>query len=196
MRVLAIDTTTPAGSLALVEGSHTIEELRLEAPDGYGHLIFGAIEALLHSHGWHLAQIDLFAGAAGPGSFTGVRTGLTTIKGLAEANGKPAAGVSNLKALASLGHAALRAPMLDARRGDIYGAVYNAGLVLVQEEVVMPRETWKAQLPKGDIEIIEGPFALAAAIGRIAQSQGGVDPAAVDANYVRRADAELAWRDR
>ena len=196
MRVLAMDTTASLGSLALVDGDRTVEEVRIEAPDGFGHLIFGEIQALLDRNGWRLGDVELFAGASGPGSFTGVRAGLTTVKGLAEANGKLAAGVSNLKALASFGRAARRGAVLDARRGDIYGAVYNAELALVQDEVVMPLAAWKAQLPAGEIEIIEGPLVLAAAIGRIAQRQGGVDAAAVDANYVRHADAQLAWKDR
>lgn len=195
MRVLAIDTTTTIGSLALVDGERTVAEARLEAPDGLGEILFGAIEALLAENGWTLGDIDLFAAAAGPGSFTGVRVGLTAVKGLAEACGKPAAGVSNLKALASLGQGALRGAVLDARRGDIYGAVYDAELALVQAEVVMPLADWKAQLPAGEVEIVEGPLPLAAAIGRIAQRQGGVDPAAVDASYVRRPEAEMLWKD-
>jgi tRNA threonylcarbamoyladenosine biosynthesis protein TsaB len=194
MRVLAIDTTTTIGSLALVEGERTVAEVRLEAPDGLGEILFGEIEAVLQGAGWSLGDIDLFAAASGPGSFTGVRVGLTTAKGLAEATGKPAAGVSNLKALASFGQAALRGPVIDARRGAIYGAVYDASLALVQDEVVMPLAEWQAQLPPG-VEIIDGTFALAAAIGRIAQQQGGVDPAAIDANYVRRSDAEMAWKE-
>ena len=178
-----------------MEGERTVAEARLEAPGGLGEILFGAIEALLADNGWSLGDIDLFAAASGPGSFTGVRVGLTAMKGLAEAAGKPAAGVSNLKALASLGHGALRGAVIDARRGDIYGAVYDASLVLVQAEVVMPLAVWKAQLPAGEIEMVEGPLPLAAAIGRIAQQQGGVDPAAVDASYVRRSDAEMLWKD-
>lgn len=191
MRVLAIDTTTLVGSLALVDGERTVEEVRLEAPEGLGQIVFDEIRALLERQGWSLSDIDLFAAASGPGSFTGVRVGLTVAKGLAEASGRPAAGVSNLKALASFGKSALRGPVIDARRGDVYAAVYDADLALVQDEVVMPLRDWQAQWPTGEIEVVDGAFALAAAVGRIAQQQGGVDPAMVDANYVRRPDAAL-----
>ena len=70
-----------------------------------------------------LEEIDCFAAASGPGSFTGVRVGLAAVKGLAEALGKPAVGISNLRALSLFGKAALRAVVLDARRGEVYGAV-------------------------------------------------------------------------
>ncbi len=71
-------------------------------------------------------MVDCFAAASGPGSFTGVRVGLACVKGLAEALGKPAVAVSNLRAIASFGTAPWRAVVLDARRGEIYGAVYDA----------------------------------------------------------------------
>jgi len=152
----------------------------------------------------------VFASASGPGSFTGVRVGLTAVKGLAEANGCQVIPVSNLQALAAFGTRALRATVIDARRGDIYGAVYNAALDLVCDEVVMNPDAWLKTLPAGDIEFItrglaldgitatEAPRSLAAAVGKIAACKPELarDPAAIDANYVRRADAELAWRDR
>jgi tRNA A37 threonylcarbamoyladenosine modification protein TsaB len=88
--------------------------------------------------------------------------------------------------------------VLDARRGDIYGAVYNASLELVRDEVVMKREAWMESLP-ANAELITEPRPLAAAIGRIAAREfaagRALDPAAVDANYVRRADAEMMWKD-
>ena len=80
--------------------------------------------------------MDAFASASGPGSFTGVRVGLTAVKGLAEATGRKVIAVSNLQALAWHGSRPLRAAVLDARRGEVYGGVYDAALQLVQEEVV------------------------------------------------------------
>jgi tRNA threonylcarbamoyladenosine biosynthesis protein TsaB len=193
MRILALDTTTPQGSLALLEDERLLEERILPGPDGFGQILFQAIRDLLAAHDVTLASIDLFAGAAGPGTFTGVRIGLTAIKGLAEAQGKPALGVSNLQALAAYGTSGRRAVWIDARRGEIYGAVYDEHLRLVQNETVTTMENWKAGLPAGEHEFIEltNEKPLAAAIARIARRQGGVDPAAVDANYIRRSDAEL-----
>ena len=172
---------------------------------------------MLARHGWRLGEIDAFAAAAGPGSFTGVRVGLAAVKGFAAALGRPAFGVSNLQAVASFGNAPLRAAVLDARRGEIYGAVYDDALRLVGDEVVTRFPEWLAALPVGDLEfvaldfapfapalagtrwehapVITAPRALAAAIGRIAAARLAAgdpgNPAALDANYVRRSDAEL-----
>ena len=192
MLILAVDTTNALGSLALLDGERVLEEMALDGPEGFGQILFQSIVALLGRHNVSLAAVDLFAGAAGPGTFTGVRVGLAAVKGLAEASGQPAAAISNLRALASFGSAECRAVWMDARRGEIYGAVYDASLALVQPEVVMPLEAFAALLPEGCelIAPVDGRL-LAAAIGRIAGRQGGVDPAGLDANYVRRSDAEL-----
>jgi tRNA threonylcarbamoyladenosine biosynthesis protein TsaB len=207
MRVLAIDTTGAFGSLALLDNGALLEEVPLHAPDGFAHVLYPQLEALLARRGVALDSIDLFAAAAGPGSFTGVRVGLAAVKGLAEGLGRKAAAVSNLRALASFGSAPLRAPFLDARRGEIYGAVYDANLTLVQEEIVAAFPAWRAALPDG-VELLTqdpalfpveqctpAPRALAAAVARVAARDGGVDPVALDANYVRRSDAELHWRE-
>jgi tRNA threonylcarbamoyladenosine biosynthesis protein TsaB len=209
-RILAIDTTGEYGSLALHEDDRVIEEVSLHSPEGFGHVLFLEIEALLARCHVGLDDIDLFASASGPGSFTGVRVGLTAVKGLAEATGRKVAAISNLQALAWFGTRPLRATVLDARRGEVFGAVYDADLHEVCAEVVMPFPAWLATLPVGDIQfitagyplngiehapIIEAPRALAAAIGRIAMTHRGEDPAAIDANYVRRSDAELMWKD-
>ncbi|HEY3743799.1 MAG TPA: tRNA (adenosine(37)-N6)-threonylcarbamoyltransferase complex dimerization subunit type 1 TsaB [Bryobacteraceae bacterium] len=214
--LLALDTTAEFGSLALMRNGELIEEVPLHSPDGFGHVIFGAIEALLARHGLMTADVDCFAGATGPGSFTGVRVGMTVVKGLGDAAGRPVVGVSNLQAMAACGSAALRAVVLDARRGEVYGAVYDSRLQCVQTEMVLRFADWLAGLPEGDVEIIAldfTPFAdllrgrpmvqasrvLAGAIGRIAWAEfaggRGVDPAVLDANYVRRSDAEILWKE-
>jgi len=206
--ILALDTTGEAGSIALLRGADVLEQVELASPDGFAHVLFGEIEALLARHRVTVGDMDLFASASGPGSFTGVRVGLTAVKGLAEAAGKKAAGISNLRAIACFGSKPLRAALIDARRGEIYGGVYNAALDAAEDEVVMPLNSWLASLPAGDIEIIAGtsmnadprwsraPRALAAAIGKIAATKPELarDPAEIDANYVRRSDAELLWK--
>jgi tRNA threonylcarbamoyladenosine biosynthesis protein TsaB len=196
--ILAIDTTSELGSLAITEGERVIEEVVLQRGDGFDHVLFGEIENLLARNNLRLGDIKGFASASGPGTFTGVRVGLTAVKGLAEAMSRKVVGVSNLRAMASFGAGELRAPWSDARRGDIYGAVYNSSLEPVCEEVVMKHDAWFASLPAG-AEIISQRRALAGAIGRIAAREfaagRGLDPAAVDANYVRRADAEMMWKE-
>jgi len=214
LHVLAIDTTGDVGSIALVGEGGLIEEVVLDSPDGFAHVLFDEIQGLLERHGLNVWKMDAFASASGPGSFTGVRVGLTAVKGLAEATVRKAIAVSNLQALAWHGSRPLRAAVLDARRGEVYGGVYDNDLQLVQQEVVAALPVWLASLPQGRLEIItqgfsigvatapviQAPKALAGSIGRIAFDRllagEAVDPAEIDANYVRRSDAELLWRDR
>ena len=198
--LLAIDTTGEFGSIALAEGDCVLEEVAMHSPDGFAHVMFPEIETLLARHHLKITDIECFAAAAGPGSFTGVRVGLTAAKGLAEATGRKVVAVSNLQAVASFGTYSLRAPVIDARRGDIFGAVYDADLRLVAPEVVMKLEDWLQTLPAGAEVIDHPPKHLAGAIAKIAAKkfEAGLaqDPAEIDANYVRRSDAELMWRDR
>jgi tRNA threonylcarbamoyladenosine biosynthesis protein TsaB len=200
--ILSIDTTSEFGSIALTEANVVIEEIALHAPEGFGHVLFEHIQHLIEKNGITVHQMECFAAASGPGSFTGVRVGLAAAKGLAEAAGKPVVAVSNLRALASFGTAPLRAVVIDARRGEVYGAVYNSRLELVMPEVVIQYDEWLATLPKQNCELISAigqPRPLAAAIGHIAWDEFTLgrasDPAAIDANYVRRSDAELFWKE-
>jgi len=217
VRLLAIDTTSEHGSLALVKGGELIEEVPLHSPEGFAHILFGEIGSLIARHGLGFGDMDGFAAAAGPGSFTGVRIGLTAVKGLAEATGRRVVVVSNLQALAWFGTRPLRAPVIDARRGQVFGAVYNAPLQVVQPEVVLKFTDWVKMLPEDQIEIVthgfpvsaaeipsgipvlEAPKALAGAVACIASARfvAGLtqDPAEIDANYVRRSDAELLWTE-
>jgi tRNA threonylcarbamoyladenosine biosynthesis protein TsaB len=198
VKILSLDTTTDLGSIAITVGDRVVEEVVLDASDGFAHVLFGAIKNLLRRNHLNLSDIECFASASGPGTFTGVRVGLAAVKGLAEAMSRQVVGVSNLKAMAAFGTRELRAPWLDARRGDIYGAVYNAALELVRDEVVMKHDAWLASLPP-DVELLATARPLASVIGKIAAREfaagRALDPAAVDANYVRRCDAEMLWKD-
>ena len=156
--ILAIDTTHECGSLALARGEESIEETVLDAPGGFAHVIYGHVAQMLDRHGVTPAMVDCFAAASGPGSFTGVRVGLACVKGLADALGKPAVAVSNLEALATFGSAPLRAVVLDARRGEIYGAVYDHAGRLAAPEVVAQFPAWLATLPEGDMEFVSTDF--------------------------------------
>lgn len=219
--LLAVDTTHEFGSLALARGERIFEELPLHAPDGFAHVIYRHLDELLNRHGTRLHEIDCFAAASGPGSFTGVRVGLACVKGLAEACGKPAVAVSNLEALSMFGSAPHRAVVLDARRGEVYAALYDPNGNLLSPETVTGLGAWLATLPDGGLEFISpdftvfcdqfagtrfenaprfvAPRAIAGAIARIASgrflSGEASDPAALDANYVRRSDAELFWKE-
>jgi tRNA threonylcarbamoyladenosine biosynthesis protein TsaB len=210
--ILALDTTSEFGSVALRRSNETLAELQLHSPVGFAHVVFQAIEEILSNAKIRLKEIDCFAAASGPGSFTGVRIGLAAVKGLAEALGKPAVGVSNLRALSRSGKAALRAVVLDARRGEVYGAVYDAETREIMAETVSPWAVWLATVPKeaeligfpgGPCEIAGIPFTavhpwLAAAVAQCAEIDGPAswrDPVALDANYVRRSDAELFWKE-
>jgi tRNA threonylcarbamoyladenosine biosynthesis protein TsaB len=215
--LLAIDTTHECGSLALARGDEILEELALRAPDGFAHVIYAHLAALLRRHNISPYDIDCFASASGPGSFTGVRVGLACVKGLAEACNKPAVAVSNLKALAAFGSGPLRAAVLDARRGDVYGGLYDSAGVAVAPEMVAKLPAWLETLPP-EVEfvsqdfqpelagtrfegspVVNAPHALAGAIARIACARllrgDAWDAAALDANYVRRSDAELFWKE-
>lgn len=205
-RIVAIDTTSEYGSIALTEDGVLIEEIEIHSPDGFGHVLFGELEALMKRHEWTYESVAGYAAASGPGSFTGVRVGLSAVKGLAEACGAKAAGVSNLMAMAVYGTAAVRAPFFDARRNQIYGCVFDANCDPLADETVGPFEVWRARLP-ADAELIcpspehfgveatRPPRAFASAIAKLAP-RFWRDPVELDANYVRRSDAELKWVDR
>ena len=214
-RVLAVDTTAEFGSIALAD-----EEIPIHAPEGFGGLIFAHIERLLARAGMRLEDIDGLAAAAGPGSFTGVRIGLACVKGLAEATGKPAFAISNLAALAKFGSTHYRVPIIDARRGEVYAALYDAQGNALLPETVCPFPALLERLPAGPVEFIAqnfGPFeaalagtrfaqypvvtaprAIAAIVAQIAANRlasgASGDPAGLDANYIRRSDAELLFK--
>jgi len=215
--ILAVDTTSEYGSLALVRDGELLEEALLHAPASFSPVLYEELARLLKRHGVKLADVACFAAASGPGTFTGVRVALGCVKGLAEAMGRPAVAVSNLQAVARYGTARLRGVALDARRGEIYGAVYDEAGNLVTDEVVAKFGPWLETLPAGVEEflsndltvtlegtrfagarVVMAPRQLAGVIARIAAERlargEASDPAALDANYVRRTDAELALK--
>ena len=216
MLTLAVDTTADSGSIALADENGVRDEVPIHAPQGFSHVLFGEIDALLKRQTVSLREVELFAAAAGPGSFTGVRVGLSAIKGLAEVLGKRAIALSNLEVLSQFGTAAAHATIIDARRGEVYAAVYSgAGNQLVHEAVlpfekflnllnarnIDPRELeWVSQgfgLPE-EFHVISAPQAIAGQTAMLAirKARTGLaqDPAAIVANYVRRSDAELLWK--
>src|SRR4051812_16719988 len=128
MHVLALDTTTRDGSVALVDEHHVVEERRGDARRSHAERLPDELTSLASAHGLSVPSIDLFAVAAGPGSFTGLRIGIATIQGLALTAGKRIVAISALEALAHCADAApgtLVAAWMDARRHDIFSALYR-----------------------------------------------------------------------
>jgi tRNA threonylcarbamoyladenosine biosynthesis protein TsaB len=225
MLTLAVDTAADFGGIALATESGVLEEAVLHAPRGFSHILFGEIEALLARHSVRLADIELYAAASGPGSFTGVRVGLAAIKGLAVVAAKPAVGVSNLDALVEFGKSDLRAPIIDAKRGEVYAALLDVrSRAHIIPEIVLPfpkllemvnaasatNIEWISVAFDGYLPLLNGtplegspvtvaPLNLAGAMARIAIRRRlageACDPASIEANYVRRSDAEIFWKD-
>lgn len=127
MNILAIDTSTSLAGIAIAVDEQIVAESLLNTNRTLSARLVPEIERLLTTAGLAIADIDLFASTVGPGSFTGVRGGVATIQGLALATGKPCAGYSSLAMLAM--NFSLQAlpvcPMLDARKGELYAALYD-----------------------------------------------------------------------
>lgn len=126
MRILAADTSTQSGSVALLEGDRLVCERTRLAVQTHNRRLLQTIDDCLRDVGWNVEQIDLFAVTLGPGSFTGLRIGLTTLKTLAWALRKPLVGVPSPDALAEpLGYASLPViPLIDAHRQEVFWAPY------------------------------------------------------------------------
>jgi len=129
MLILAVDTTTHSGSAALLEDDRLMGEVTCESPATHSARLLRAIDHLLRAADLAIDDIGGYAVAAGPGSFTGIRIGLSTIKALAFASGRPVAAISTLRALAlKLAHPQVRliCPILDAKKGEIYSALFES----------------------------------------------------------------------
>jgi tRNA threonylcarbamoyladenosine biosynthesis protein TsaB len=152
MLILAIDTSTRTGSAAILRDSEVLAEVSGYEETPYSARIFRDIALLQDKANCRMDQIDVFAVAAGPGSFTGLRVGLTAVKAWAEVYRKPIAAVSGLEAIATASLAngnscnpvtRYIAPFLDARRGQLFGAIYlrtsvdSADLTLSSDESIL-----------------------------------------------------------
>ncbi len=127
MRVLALDSTTRAGSVALVENGIVLDERAGDPSRTHGERLPGELAQL----GAEWSTIDVFAVASGPGSFTGLRIGIATMQGLAVVTGGRVAGISALQALAQLASrdvppGSLVAAWIDAQRGEVFSSLYRS----------------------------------------------------------------------
>jgi tRNA threonylcarbamoyladenosine biosynthesis protein TsaB len=130
MHVLALDTTTREGSVALVDQFHVIDERGGDAARSQAERLPGELVALADERHLPLTEIDLFAVASGPGSFTGLRIGIATIQGLALTTGRPIVAVSALEALAQrvgrdVAPGTVVAAWMDGRRHTVFAALYR-----------------------------------------------------------------------
>lgn len=227
MLILAVDTTAPGGSVALLEDETLLGEVNIDAAGTHSARLLRSVDFLLGAHGRDVRAVDAFAVAAGPGSFTGIRIGLGAVKALAFASGRPVAPVSTLAALAAklaAEGARLVAPLLDAKKGEIYAALFEAGRAGLAE--VVPQgayapDAFFARLPARRVIAFAGtglaayrakllPYVrdkarfprrsafIAAEVGRIGRAMvlagQGVGAAALEPIYFRPSQAEEACR--
>ena len=127
MKILAIESSATAASAALCEDEELIAQTFQHSGLTHSRTLLPMVLTMLEQCGAGLEGVDLIAVAAGPGSFTGLRIGVSTAKGLAWPGNKPCAGVSTLEAMAwSLAHTgAIVVPVMDARRGQLYNALFR-----------------------------------------------------------------------
>lgn len=222
MLVLGIDTSGKSGGVSLAEANeHSFRVLGSAAIAGgtFSAQLVPTVASLLKEHGKSVRDLDGFAVASGPGSFTGLRVGLSAIKGLAEVLHKPIATVSLLEALASLSPAPGRVlAALDAGRSEVFLGLYevNSGTTSrVTEQLVSQSEfAEQAKSPEtamvvtsdpgigglavspAKVQTVERPdSSLIARIGAGKLRAGeNISVAALDANYLRRSDAELFFK--
>jgi len=127
LKVLGLDTSTPVGSIGIIDDESVIAEYSLNVVETHSSRLMPAIDEVLRRASLKISDIDAFAVAIGPGSFTGLRIGLGTVKGFCYALKKPITGVVTLDVLAyNLKFVdKLICPILDAHRGEVYAAVYR-----------------------------------------------------------------------
>ena len=128
MKILALDSTALVASVALCEDDKLLGELTLNNGNTHSQTLLPMVEFLLKQFDMTPCDVDLFAATAGPGSFTGVRIGVATLKGLAFGTNKPCAAVSTLEALAYnlKDFDGLVCPVMNARRKQVYTALFRS----------------------------------------------------------------------
>jgi tRNA threonylcarbamoyladenosine biosynthesis protein TsaB len=132
--ILAIETATRAGSVALARGKETLCSASGDAAASHSTDLIQTVAQILTSGGANLSDVDLFAAARGPGSFTGLRIGLATIKSFAVCTGRSCAGVSTLAAIAhAAGPSEHTVSLLPAGRGELFAQMFSVGDAQVRE---------------------------------------------------------------
>ena len=196
IRAVALDTTTWWGGVALVAQTdasvETVAQAGLRVNDSHAAHLLRLLEALLAEAGWERSAIDLYVATHGPGSFTGIRIGLGTVRGLALAAEREALGVGTLEAMAEAHGPDVRerVPVLDAGRGEVYAARYDAGGTPPLERA-SPWVGSPLRLLQGDApSVLFGPGL--AAHTALLRAQGWTGSAAAPPTDVAAAAARLA----
>lgn len=193
MNLLAIDTAAPRLQLALLRDD-VVDTLVEDMAQGQAERIFPAIAGLLERNGAVYADLDRIAVTTGPGSFTGLRIGLSGARGLGLALGIPVIGLPSMLALSLRTQCSLAAVLLDARRGEAYVQTFSGPAIPVDAPALLPSDEARHRIP-ADAELITSPIVDIAALARFAAT---ADPALFppDACYVRGADAKPQDRFR
>jgi len=219
MRVLAVDTSTMAGGVALVEDGHIVGESLLDVRTTHSERLMLAIDRVLADAGWEPRRLNGLAVTVGPGSFTGLRIGLAAVKGLALALGCPIASVPTLDAMAAgLPWAMLPVcAVLDARKGELYASLYRwdgAAMRREWEYLALSPDALAARLDEPVIGIGDGAALVpsprvrvmlpmrrgpsAAVVGLLGEERlrrgETVTPTALLPTYLRPSEAELKRR--
>ena len=193
--ILAIDTAAPRLQLALLRADGGIDSSIDDIAQGHAELLFGRIATLLARNSLAYGDLTRIAVTKGPGSFTGLRIGLSAARGLGLALDIPVVGVPSLLAL-SLAGAAGRplAILLDARRGEAYFEAFPAPGVSAGAPTLLPMLEAQSLVPGGST-VLSSPFVD---IARLAAFAASLDPAKypTDAAYVRDADAKPQHKAR
>jgi len=161
MRVLALETSTLAGGVALVDGERLVAEYVLDVSVTHSERLMAAVDRVLGDARWSPRDLEGLAVSIGPGSFTGLRIGVSTAKGLALALGLPIAAVPTLDAMAAAvpWPALPVCPVLQARRGEIYTSLYRHdgdGLRREWEYLALPPEELASRLTAPTLLIGDG----------------------------------------
>ena len=185
--VLAIDTAGPRLQLALSVGDR-LDTLIEDIPTGQAERLFPAIDALLTPNGVAYADLTRIAVTTGPGSFGGVRIGLSAARGLGLALGIPVIGIPSLFAISLAAECDPVAVLLDARRDEAYFQAFSGPGIPIGPPALLAMNTARARVPAGTTLITSS----APDIARVASFAAGADPAAFppDAAYIRDADAK------
>jgi tRNA threonylcarbamoyladenosine biosynthesis protein TsaB len=186
---LAIDTAAPRLQLALLLADGSVDTLVEHISKGHAEILFDRIDALLGRNGATYDDVARIATTTGPGSFTGLRIGLSAARGLGLARALPVVGVPSLLSISLRGEAGRPvAVLLDARRGEAYFEAFPAPGVVGEGPRLVPIELARAAIPQ-DALLIEEPFVDMVRLARFAAT---ADPRAFPphAAYVRDADAK------
>lgn len=166
MKILAVDSTTRTACAALTEDGRTLASFTSDSGPTQSERLLPMVEEVLRAARVELREIDLFTATVGPGSFTGVRIGVSVIKGLAFGSGKPCVPVSALEAMAEnlFPLDGIYCPVIDARRNQVYTALFcrdGERLVRLTEDELLPIDTLLAILEKkGRSVLLTGDAAL------------------------------------